>query len=222
MTSDAFFHETLHRGEQTLARLAELKVTVCGAGALGANVAESLARCGAKRLAVVDRDRIEERNLSTQPYRRADVGSYKAKILAGDLFRAVGARVDVHAETLNASNRDKLLDGAALVIDAFDNSVARRLLWEHGRDTGCPVLHAGMAEGYGEVVWNEVYRVPSDALDDVCDYALARTLAMLTSAVACEIVMRWVATGSRQSYGLTLGDLRITPYPPPAESTPSR
>jgi tRNA A37 threonylcarbamoyladenosine dehydratase len=43
-----------------------LPVTVCGAGALGANT-ESLARSGFGQLTVVDRDRIEERNLSTQP-----------------------------------------------------------------------------------------------------------------------------------------------------------
>jgi molybdopterin/thiamine biosynthesis adenylyltransferase len=43
-------------------------VTVCGAGALGANITENLARSGAGSLVVIDRDRIEERNLSTQPY----------------------------------------------------------------------------------------------------------------------------------------------------------
>jgi molybdopterin-synthase adenylyltransferase len=63
-------------------------VTVCGAGALGANITESLARSGFCKLTVVDRDRIEERNLSTQPYYRSDVGAFKAKILANNLYRA--------------------------------------------------------------------------------------------------------------------------------------
>ncbi len=46
-------------------RLRQVLVTVCGAGALGANLAENLARQGFTRIRVIDRDRVEERNLST-------------------------------------------------------------------------------------------------------------------------------------------------------------
>jgi tRNA A37 threonylcarbamoyladenosine dehydratase len=59
---------------------------VCGAGALGANIAESLARSGFCQLRVIDR--IQDRNLSTQPYYRSDIGAFKAKILANNLYRA--------------------------------------------------------------------------------------------------------------------------------------
>ena len=213
---DAHYHETLYRGEATLARLAEARIVVCGAGALGANVAEGLVRAGAGALTVVDRDRIDSRNLSTQPYRRGDVGSFKAKVLAGDLYRATGAPVRAEATELDSSNVRKLLRESELVIDAFDNSASRGLLRDHGRETGCSVLHAGMASDYAEVVWNDAYRVPSSAMDDVCDYPLARTLATLTASIACEVAIRWLATGVEESYTLTLGDLTIAPYPPRA------
>src|SRR5919107_624332 len=85
-----FYHEQLQRSAEVMRRLRAQPVTVCGAGALGANVAESLARTGFARLRVIDRDRVEERNLSTQPYYRSDVGALKAKLLAHTIYRALG------------------------------------------------------------------------------------------------------------------------------------
>lgn len=92
-----FFHEHLYRTDAVMAKLKEFPVTICGAGALGANLVENLARAGFGKLKVIDRDRIEERNLSTQPYYRSDVGAFKAKILANNLYRAIGTKVE--AET---------------------------------------------------------------------------------------------------------------------------
>ena len=121
-------HEELYRSTPMLQRLAQTSIVVCGAGALGANLLESLARCGAQSLTVIDCDRVEERNLSTQPYFRSDVGSFKAKILAGSLYRAVGVAVNAQATELTSSNARKLLKGADVVVDMFDNSVSRFLL----------------------------------------------------------------------------------------------
>src|SRR5215207_1738750 len=77
-----FYHEQLQRSAEVMRRLREQPVTVCGAGALGANVLERLARTGFGRLRVIYGDRVEERNLSTEPYYRSDVGAQKAKLLA--------------------------------------------------------------------------------------------------------------------------------------------
>src|SRR4028118_534557 len=95
-----FFHEQLHRTPAVMAKIRELPVTVCGAGALGANITENLARAGFAQLKVIDRDRIEERNLSTQPYYRSDVGAFKAKILANTLYRALGVKVEAKTKEL--------------------------------------------------------------------------------------------------------------------------
>ena len=212
-----FYHEQLHRGDDVMARLGETRITICGAGALGANLAESLARCGAGSrgdgcLEVIDHDRVEERNLSTQPYERADVGASKARILAGALYRAVGARVEARATRLEERNVRKLLRGADLVIDAFDNSVSRRLVRDFCRDASQPCLHAGLASAYSEVIWNDLYQVPSEAQDDVCDYPLARNLTTLTVAVACEVILAFLASGEQASFTVTLDDFAIRPY----------
>ncbi len=88
-----FFHEQLHRTPELMTKLRNFPVTICGAGALGGNITESLARSGFGKLRVIDKDRIEERNLSTQPYYRSDVGAYKAKVLTNTLYRALGVTV---------------------------------------------------------------------------------------------------------------------------------
>ena len=139
------YHEDLYRTEAVMARLRSLSVTVCGAGALGANMAESLARQGFATLRVIDRDRVEERNLSTQPYYRSDIGAFKAKILGNSLFRALGVTVDVRAETLTAANAGKLLGGSGVVVDTFDNSASRQVVTDVCREANLPCLHVGLA-----------------------------------------------------------------------------
>lgn len=50
-----FFHEQLYRTNSIMARLKEFPATICGAGAVGANLAENLARAGFGKLKMVDR-----------------------------------------------------------------------------------------------------------------------------------------------------------------------
>ena len=206
------YHEQLYRTPEVMTRLAEFPVAVCGAGALGANIAESLARMGFERLRVVDRDRVEQRNLSTQPYYRSDAGAFKARMLGNALYRALGVEVDARAEELTAATAAKLLAETALVVDVFDNSASRRVLKEYAESAGVACLHAGLAGDYAEVVWNEIYRVPSAAQDDVCDYPLARNLVTLAVAIACETIVDFIATGARHSHTITLRDFAVRPY----------
>jgi molybdopterin/thiamine biosynthesis adenylyltransferase len=212
MRRDAVFHEERYRSAELMARLRETAVTVCGAGALGGNLVESLARSGFGRLRVIDRDRVEERNLSTQPYYRSDIGAFKAKILANTLYRALGLAIEPRAEELTAGNAGKLLGGSAFVIDTFDNSVSRQAVKEYCERTSLHCLHVGLADGYAEILWNEQYRVPSPANDDVCDYPLARNLVMLAVAIASETLIHCLATGKRPSYTVTLGDFAVRPF----------
>lgn len=207
-----FFHEQLYRTSEVMTKIKEFPVTICGAGALGANITESLARSGFGKLKVIDRDRIEQRNLSTQPYYRSDIGAMKAKILANSLYRALGVNLDAHAKELTAANTPQLLCNSSLIIDTFDNSLARSTVKNYCETANLPCLHVGLSQDYAEIVWNEVYRLPSPANDDVCDYPLARNLVTLTVAVACEVTIAFVATKQRPSYTITLADLAIASF----------
>ena len=201
--------ETLARTGTVMNRMRAALITVCGAGALGSNIVEGLARAGCARLRVIDQDRVEERNLATQTFVRGDVGAHKARMLANHVFRAVGVEVDAHARTLDAGTVARLLAGSDLVIDAFDNSASRRLVTEHCAGADLPCLHAGLAPGYGEVIWNERYRVPAPLDADVCDVALARNLVMLCATIACECAIRYIGMDKKHNYTVTLEDMRI-------------
>ena len=207
-----FFHEQLHRTPPLMAKLREYPVTVCGAGALGANITESLARSGFGEIRVIDKDRIESRNLSTQPYYRSDIGAYKAKILTNSLYRALGIKIDGHSKELTTANVQKLLTGSALIIDTFDNSTSRQAVKDYCIDSQIPCLHVGLASDYAEIIWNSKYRVPSSANDDVCDYPLTRNLVTLAVATACEVTINFIATGQQQSFTITLADFAIKPF----------
>lgn len=188
-------------------------VTVCGAGALGANLTESLARMGFSQLSTIDRDRVEERNLSTQPYYRSDIGAFKAKILANSLYRAIGIKINAKTKELTSENSGDLIDSKTrVIVDTFDNSIARQAVKDYCDRTKIPGLHIGMASDYAEIIWNENYRVPSPSNDDICDYPLARNLVTLTVAIACETLVTFVATGERKNLTVTLADLAIAPY----------
>jgi molybdopterin-synthase adenylyltransferase len=207
------YHETLHRGAETMARLQALRITICGAGALGANLAETLVRQGVGHLTVIDRDRVEEHNLSTQPYYRTDVGTFKAKVLSNALYRALGVAITAKSEELTPANATRLLAGSGLVVDAFDNSASRHTVQAACRAANLPCLHVGLSgDGYAEVVWDDLYIVPADTGEDLCDYPLARNIVLLAVSVAAETIVGFAAQEMCLSYSITLKDLTISPH----------
>ncbi|MGV8125550.1 MAG: ThiF family adenylyltransferase [Candidatus Xenobiia bacterium LiM19] len=188
-----------------------MKITICGAGTLGGNIAESLVRMGFKSLTVIDRDRVEERNLSNQPYGNSDVGQPKVKALSVNLYRAVGAEVSGVFKEMTAGNGEKLLDGSELVIDAFDNSESRKTVKETCERLRKPCLHMGLSnDGYGEVIWNEHYKVPPPQQGDPCEEPLSRNLSLLVVAIASEMILEWSREGKMRDYCVTLKDLTIS------------
>jgi molybdopterin/thiamine biosynthesis adenylyltransferase len=206
-----FHHESLYRGDGLLAQLAAARITLCGAGAIGSNLADALARQGAARLRVIDHDRVEEHNVSTQLYGDSDVGVWKVEALRNRLFRTVGIEIDAVRKELSASNAKQLLKDSDLIIDAFDNAAARQLVQDHARATATRCAHVGLFEDYCEVIWDENYRVPRDVGNDVCDYPLARNLVLLAATIASEAIVRFIGDGERTSWTATLRDFAVCP-----------
>lgn len=214
--SNFFLHETLYRGEAAIAKLAALRICICGAGAVGSNLADNLARQGAASLRLIDHDRVEAHNISTQMYGEADVGALKVEALRNHLFRVCGIEAAPARKKLAPDNARKLLADCDLIVDALDNAGSRQCVQDHARASGAACLHVGMYEDYCEIVWDEQYRVPADARGnrDVCDYALARNLVLLATAIASEVIIRWAGDGQRQSFSGTLRDFAIEPMIP--------
>ncbi len=212
-----FLHENIYRD---LSRVADEQITICGAGALGANLTETLARMGMRHLRVIDRDRVEAHNLSTQPWHTQDVGTPKARVLANMLYRAVGARIEPKHTELTSSNAAALLQGSAVVVDTFDNLPSRQAVASTTQALGIPCLHPalGTAGDYGCVLWDDAYTrtlaqgqvAATEAGGAGCDYPLTRPLALLLVATAAELLLRYLLDGSRQGCEITLHDLCIT------------
>jgi molybdopterin/thiamine biosynthesis adenylyltransferase len=217
--ADKFHHEAIYRGAEEVSRLAGQKLTICGAGALGSHLADNLARQGFKQLRVIDRDRVEEHNVGTQLYGESDVGAWKVEVLRQRLFRAAGVEIKAVRKALDDRTAKTLLQDGGLVIDTFDNSTSRRLVREHCRTLQLPCLHAGLYADYGEVIWDERYRVPQDVGGDVCDYPLARNLVLLVVAVTSEVLIRYTLAGVRQDYSVTLRDFSVRPFESGSSST---
>jgi len=98
--------------------------------------------------------------------------------------------------------------GSGLVIDAFDTR-SRQFVTEWCQQHDLPCLHVGLADGYAEVIWNDNYRVPSVAQDDICDYPLVRNLVLLAVAVASETINRYITQGEQRTYTITRDDFNV-------------
>lgn len=213
-----FFHEERYA---SLTAVAGRQITICGAGALGANLCETLARMGFGRLRLIDHDRVEMRNLSTQPYLRGEIGAPKARALAATLYRAIQARIEPVTATLTGQNAAQLLQGSDLIVDAFDNEAARAAVSTASRALALPCLHVGFsADGlYGSGEWEPDYQPPRASTGDPCDYPLTRPFAVLLAALAARAIADFFRQGITYTFEVTWNDLRIVyqPTTPTAE-----
>lgn len=203
-------HETLFRGSDAMEKLETARLVVCGVGALGSILVDNLARHGAKNLCVIDKDRVEEHNIGTQIFDRAEIGAWKAETMASRVFRATGAEIEAISKELNEKNIAKITRGADVVVDCFDNSASRKLVsyWCRERELAC--LHLGVNADYGEVKWNENYLIPNDVAQiGACDYPLARNLLLFVVAMGSESLLRFLWRSEKRDWSFTLEDLAI-------------
>jgi len=214
MGTDRLAHEKAYRGIGFIEKINQYFITVCGVGALGSNLIDNLTRTGFINIRAIDKDRVEASNLTTQVYADADVGALKVDALKNKIFRNIGAEIEAVNKELTAANVKQLLKKSTLVLDCFDNNKARQCIQDEVRSKKVPCLHVGLYEDYAEIVWDEKYRVPKDqAAGDVCDYPLARNIAMLACVVATEEILSFCLDAKPRygSWSITLKDLAIRP-----------
>jgi molybdopterin/thiamine biosynthesis adenylyltransferase len=210
MNKGIFHHEEIYRG--SLANISQTHITMCGVGALGSNLVDNLARQGFAKIRVIDFDRVELHNINTQIYSKNHVGALKVAALKGIVFSAVGTEIETENKELTQNNVKKLLKNTDLVVDVFDNAASRKIVTEYCQSNGVACLHAGLdgSGSYGQVMWNEVYKVPVDTGEKpACENAMARNLILLTVAVATEEIINLVNQKNKRNLHITLKDLSI-------------
>ena len=107
-------------------RLAAVKATVIGVGAIGRQVALQLAAIGVPWLQLVDHDKVEQVNLAPQGYLEQDLGRPKVNATA-DLCYKVNYNVELHPEEGRFRRSMDIGNAVFCCVDRIDT---RRTIWE--------------------------------------------------------------------------------------------
>lgn len=201
------------------ARLATASVLVAGCGATGSMIATLLARMGAGRLRLVDRDYVELHNLQRQVlFDEADVQSGLPKaVAAADKLRRINSDIQVEAVVadIRPDNVLELMQGVQLVMDGTDNFDTRYLLNDACLKLSIPWIYTGVIASHGATMdilpggpcLRCLYpKTPPPGSLPTCDTAgiLGSTVATIGGVAATEAIKLLVGQGS-----LNLGLLYI-------------
>jgi molybdopterin-synthase adenylyltransferase len=107
------------------AALKDLTVSVIGVGSIGRQIALQLAALGVRRLQLVDHDRVEITNITTQGYTLADYGEAKVSATAAAIAH-LDPEIDVEAIEDRFRPRHKLGDAIFCCVDSI---TARAAIW---------------------------------------------------------------------------------------------
>ena len=172
-------------GEQGQKNLMDSTVLLCGCGALGTVIADSLTRAGVGKLRIVDRDFVEISNLQRQVlFDERDVESQTPKaIAAANKLTQINSEVTIEpvVADVNYSNIMQLLDGVDLILDGTDNFEIRFLINDVSLEKNIPWIYGGCIGSHGQVMTifpNEsaclrclIDSVPAPGTTETCDTA---------------------------------------------------
>lgn len=150
--------EYFARGSVNFALMQTQVVVIVGAGMVGSQVGEELAKCGIGHLRFIDHDILERPNLSRHALDSDYLGWNKAEAMTVYLGEHVeGLRAEAVPRKVDNTVSNRLLDSwlhdADLIIAATDDRRAQRRTGQRALALGIPSLFPGLyVEGGGEVI----------------------------------------------------------------------
>src|SRR3982751_5991519 len=143
-------------GEEGQRKLLHSHVTLCGCGALGTVLANSLVRAGVGHLRLVDRDFIETSNLQRQVlFDEHDVAANLPKAeAAARKLAAINSTVHVEpvVADVDRTNILELTQDADLILDGTDNFEIRYLINDVAVKLGKPWVYGGSIGSHGQTM----------------------------------------------------------------------
>jgi adenylyltransferase/sulfurtransferase len=137
-------------------RLAASRVLVCGCGALGNVLANTLVRAGVGVVRIVDRDFVETNNLQRQTlFNEEDVAAQLPKaIAAAEKLRKINSQVAVEpiVADVNHTNVERLCEGVDVIVDGTDNFETRFLVNDFAVQRGLPWVYGGCLGAEGQTM----------------------------------------------------------------------
>ena len=210
-------------GPQGQARLGQSCVLICGCGALGSVLADTLVRSGVGRVKLVDRDFVELSNLHRQVlYDEQDVADVLPKAIAAqNKLQRVNSNVQIEAEVCDVdhTNIERLAEGVDCLCDGTDNFETRFLLNDASHALSIPWVYGGCvgAEGQqmtilpGETACLRCLMndVPPPGTSPTCDTVgvLGPIVNVIASLQAMECLK--IVSGNRQAISRTLNVLDL-------------
>lgn len=210
-------------GEAGQQRLESSRVLICGCGALGSVIAESLTRAGVGFIRLVDRDFLELTNLHRQAlYDEQDVAAEFPKAVAAERkLRRINSLVNVesHVCDVDFTNIERFADGVDCICDGTDNFETRFLLNDAAYAFNLPWIYGGCIGAEGQqmtIVPGEtpclrclMGEVPPPGTTPTCDTAgvLGPIVNVIASMQAMEAIKILSGNGAAVSRTLNVVDL---------------
>ncbi|MCO6454013.1 MAG: ThiF family adenylyltransferase [Pirellulaceae bacterium] len=205
-------------GEEGQRRLLDSRVLICGCGALGSVLANTLARAGVGHLRIVDRDFLELNNLQRQVlYDEQDVEAGIPKAIAAqNRLRRINSQIEIEAFVADVApaNIAGLLEGVDLLLDGTDNFETRFLLNDASLKFRIPWVYGGCVGAEGQtmtILPGEtpclrclLQDAPPPGSTATCDSAgiVAPIINVIASFQACEALK--ILAGHREAISRTL------------------
>jgi adenylyltransferase/sulfurtransferase len=197
-------------------KIRRFSMAIVGVGAVGAAAAELAARAGVGRLTVIDRDVVEESNLSRQLlFDAGDAARVAPKATAAqERLEKIAPETATRAVVadLTADNARAILAGHDLVLDGSDNFETRLLVSDAARSLDLPSIYAACVGEQGLLAVSVpgstpclrcyLEGLPPAGSAPTCDTAgIVPTLPPLVASLAVTEALR-IATGADPSRGV--------------------
>lgn len=205
-------------GREGQVRLADSRMLVCGCGALGSVLANTLARAGVGALRIVDRDFLELNNLQRQVlFDEDDVAAQIPKaIAAADKLRRINSQIEIEpiVADVDHTNIAELARDVDVIVDGTDNFEIRFLVNDYAVKHGVPWVFGGCLGAEGQtmtILPGETpclrclfAEPPPPGSSPTCDTAgiLASIINVIASIQALEAIK--IASGRREAVRRTL------------------
>jgi molybdopterin-synthase adenylyltransferase len=143
-------------GDEGQRQLGKARALVCGCGALGSVIAETLVRAGVGFVRIVDRDFLELNNLQRQVlYDEQDVAEGLPKaIAAANKLRRINSEVQIDPVVADATHHNigELAGDVDAIVDGTDNFATRFLLNDFAVKFGKPWVYGGSIGAEGQTM----------------------------------------------------------------------
>ncbi|MGE5190860.1 MAG: ThiF family adenylyltransferase [Deltaproteobacteria bacterium] len=143
-------------GEDGQRRIRQGRVLLCGCGALGSAIADSLVRAGVGFVRLVDRDFVELSNLQRQVlFDEQDIADELPKaIAAARKLAKINSTVDLDpiVADIDHTNILALTADIDLILDGMDNFETRFLINDAAMERRLPWIYGGCVGSHGQVM----------------------------------------------------------------------